>query len=256
MEKLFAYLKKTNLLFTDTIDREEFFDEKLVLDNENIDTTNSISLYNLLASFNKLYLLFKKEYTQLENLGIGEEFYFNEYQNFQSDGDNYRVLVLYVTGQDIVDDPYALLYLREINGEIKPFICDRMHNYRQNIELDENISKEYLDLFAKYGTLINAYNTLRRCQPYGDGINCMFIAIEDKNDDLLTEIKKFDISFGCTSASMQYYISLIIKMGEEFGIDYGNSIVKLNGIDQPIDKSQYDEIFKDTYLNKKYLKHM
>lgn len=59
-EKLDKYIKESNFVFTDTIDRLDFCRVDFDIDKTKVNYVDSISLLRLVTSFNKLYLSFRK----------------------------------------------------------------------------------------------------------------------------------------------------------------------------------------------------
>ena len=78
-KELDEYIKKCNLVFTNTIDRKDFCNADFDANKAVVNYDESISLMNLVSSFNKLYTLFKKEYKELVKLNLGKSVHFLNY---------------------------------------------------------------------------------------------------------------------------------------------------------------------------------
>ena len=68
MNELDKFIKEINLIFTNTIQSIDFCRVGFDLEDQKINYENTINMYKLVSSFNKLYLPFKKEYDDLEKL--------------------------------------------------------------------------------------------------------------------------------------------------------------------------------------------
>lgn len=259
MKELDRYIKQWNLVFTDTSDRLDFCRVDFDIDKTEVNYDGSISLYNLVSSFNKLYLLFKKEYEELEKLNLGKDIEVLSFEKFDYNGDDYRSLIFYIDEPTITKHGDTILYLREINGEMKPLVTNNRNPfdknyYREDIKLNDDIAKKYLDLFEKYSLLLNTYNYLKNRQIFGDGTNGIYTSIDNYNSNLLKGLNKFKISFGSTYFDTERFIEILINLGENFGIDYDNSKMILDNEETSIDKETSDRLFANVYVNKKYTK--
>lgn len=254
MEELNRCIKKWNLVFTDTLTSRDFCRVGFDLNREEVDYSDSMSLFNFIASFNKLYVLFKEDYDQLEKMNIGKEIYPLSFQKFTSDNDDYRLLILFVDRPTITSHKRTILYLREINGKMEPFVTDDYNSYRENVVLDNTKAQAYLDLFEKYSLLLETYNYLDNRQMFGDGTNSMFTVIDDYQSNLLEGLKKFNLRISSSYFDTGYYVDLSINLGDNFGIDYGNCRMLVDDEDVSVDAETYDKIFSSTYINKKYTK--
>ena len=259
MEKLDKYIKECNLVFTDTIDRLDFCRVDFDIDKIKIDYIDSINLLHLVSSFNKLYLSFKKEYDELDKLNLGKTIEILSFEKFDYNGDNYRNLILYIDNPFITNHENTLLYLREINGEIKPFITNNINPfdekyYREKVKLNNDIVKKYLDLFEKYSLLLETYNHLKNNQIFGDGTNYIFTVIDNGNSNLLEGLKTFKFSFGSAYFDAEYYAEFLINLCDNFGLDYDNCKIVLDCENIKTDEEVCRKVLNNVYLNKKYAK--
>lgn len=89
---------------------------------------------------------------------------------------------------------------------------------------------------------------------FGDGTNYIFTVIDEYKSNLLEGLNKFKICFGSSHFSSEYYIELVINLGENFGIDYENCKLKLDNCTENIKKEDYEKILTRVYVNKGHLK--
>ena len=260
MEKLDKYIKGCNLVFTDTMNRLDFCRVDFDIDKTEVNYAHSINLLQLVSSFNKLYLSFKKEYDELDKLNLGKTIEVLSFGKFNYNGDNYRNLTLYIDNPIITNHENTILYLREINNEIKPFVTnDKLPSekgyYQENVKLNKDIAKKYLDLFEKYHLLLETYNHLKNNRIFADGTNYISTNIDNyDNNNLLKGLRTFKITFGSTYFDTNYHVEFSINLGENFGIDYDSCKLFLDDENTFIDNANYDKIFEDVFINKKYLK--
>ena len=256
MNDIKEYLKSCNLVFTDTIDRYAFATVGFDINKQEVNYDGSISLLDLVSSFNKLYLSFIKEYDKLPKLKLGKNVEALDFSKFDFDKDSYRILRLYISKPVITKHENTLLYLREINGEILPYVTNGKSPYdngyyHEDVKIDTEITKKYLDLFEKYSLLLESYNYFKNKFVFGDGTNCLFTLIDDYvHCNLLDGLHKFKISFGSDGDS----IDLPINLGDNFGLDYDHCKVILDSKEIPRSKEEYDDILASTYINKQYTK--
>lgn len=260
MKELDEYLKTCNLVFTDTVDRLDFCKVDFDIDSETVNYDDSISLLKMVSSFNKLYSSFKKEYDELPKLNLGEHVEVLNYANYSFDNDDYRTLFFYVEKPTMTNHSYTYLYLREINDEIKPFVSNNKNvfdkkYYRHDIKLNNEIAKKYLDLFQKYELLLNSYQYFKNKLIFGDGTHCIITTIDNyHNSSLLEGLHQFKIFWGSAYFDTEYFIELPINLGDNFGIDYDNCKIVLDGKEIKIDKEEFDRILANVFVNEQYTK--
>lgn len=259
MQKIDELLKEYNLIFTGTKDRRDFCKINFNIDKEEVNYDNCISLFDLVSSFNKLYTMFKKEYEAIKRFNLGKETEVISFDKFTYDDAEYRILSLYIDEPNIIDEPETLLYLREFDEEIRPYITNNKNPfeksyYYKELELDSKVVKQYLDLFEKYSLLLETYKYLKNARLFGDGTYAMFTIIDDHKSNILNGLKNFKICFGDNHFNVEHFLTLSINLGENFGIDYDNCSYKINKEEQSFTPEEYIEILKKTYINKKYTK--
>lgn len=240
------YVKVLNAIFTNT---------DLIWTNENdqkinINYDDSINLFNLVSSFNELYQSFKKEYAKLTKLSLGENIEILDYFEFTLNNDNYRVLMMYIDKPLVTNHPDTILYLREINGKLMPFVTNNLNkfakgHYQDDIKLDEELAKKYLDLFSQYNQLLKMYNYFKNQFVFGDGSNTLVTEI---TGDFLKELKTFKIFFG----SFDEITKLFINLGDNFGLAYDECHFIVNDKKVAIKNADFDYLFNNVYLNKVY----
>ena len=256
MSNLDEYIKKCNLVFTDTVGRLDFCRKDFDTNKAEVNYHDSVNLLHLVSSFNKLYVDFEKEYSVLEKLDLGKEPMVIDFNKFDADRDIYRVLVISIEKSSITKHRNTFLYIREINGEIKPFVTNNINPfdkeyYREDVELDNKLATKYLDLFEKYSVLLDSYKYLRNGQLFGDGTNVMFTIIDDYHSVLLEGLHNFTISFGSLYFDAEYFVDIVMNLGNNLTIDYEKSKLRLD--DKEIAKeNDYEKILKNVYINKKY----
>lgn len=250
MEKLEQYIKEYNLVFTETIKEAKFW--KVDIDKVDVDYTNSVSFFHFVSSFNKLYLSFKEEYEQLENLNLGEHVDVIDFCEYE-DGREIR-LEVYNPYTINVNDNDPFVYLYEDRSEIGAYADNHIpffdEEYRkEELKIDKAVIKKYLDLFKKYDALFIAYNYFKNRPLFSDGISSISTSIDNYNSYLLDGLKTFNIVFGVPSA---YYFLLSIKLGNDFGINYDECKLMLDGSKIDTEEETWDKLLTKVYVNKKY----
>lgn len=256
MNKLDEFIKEVNLAFTETIKREDFCRIGFDIDKIEVDYNNTISLYNLVSSFNKLYLEFKKEYETLDKLELGEYIEIVNFSKSEFNQNKYRILRIYVQKPIICNHNNTILYLVEENENLSSFITNRKNDkdyrvIRENIKLNPVTIKKYLDLFEKYELLLETYNYLKRQFVFGNGTDTLFTRI---GDNLTSGLTYFKLEYGSSYINSEYFIKLFINLGNDFGIDYDKSEIVLDSENKEVDEELVNKLLNNTYIHKRYLK--
>lgn len=262
MNELELFIKRINLFFTNTVSINDVSKVPGIdYENTDINYENTISLYNLVKSFNELYLKFKKEYDNIEKFELGEYVEIIEYANYRSsfDDKDYRHLIFYIENPTICNHKYTYLYFFDKNKEPSALITSNTTRnsyeegyYREAINLDLNKVSKYLDLFSKYQVLLDTYNYLKNQFIFGDSSNILCSHIDG---DLLKGLESIKLTLGSLDFFSEDSIVLYINLGENFGIDYKKSSVILNNNIINFENKDIDKIVNDTYISKKYLKN-
>lgn len=260
MNDLERSIKRFNLIYTDTLHREDLTRNDIDIENMDVNYDKSVSLYELICSFNKAHLMFKEDYNYVHKLNLGKKVEIDNYLSFTDDDNNkYRVLTIYIHNPSIINSEYTYLYLREINGKVRPFVSNDINfldddYYRINVRLNEKRAKEYLDLFDKYSLLFELYRFLKAEIIYNDPTFSLFTRIDSDKNSFLDSMNNFTISLGAGySLSPGDHITASINLGKKIDVDLDNSLIELNGKKQEINKVMILDILKNVYVNGKYL---
>lgn len=258
MKEMDNYIKKCNLAFTNTCNRKDFFYYNFDIDKKEVNYDSSISLFELVSSFNKLYLEFKEEYDKLEKLDLGDNVELINFNKYSVNDSNYRVSKFYISGSHLTTSSDTFLYLREINGKIKPFVTNDYHRsdkkyFYKDINLDREIAKKYLDLFEKYNSLLTIYDYLKYKRLFGDGSSSIFTVIDNHHSNLLKGLNTFRIIIGGDYVDTDFSFDLFVNLGKEFGLNKDKCKLFLDYKNTPINKDVFNEILNNLYINKEYL---
>lgn len=256
MNDLDNFIKEINLVFTNTIDKYEFCRVGFNIDDVNVNYDGSISLYELVSSFNKLYLNFKKDYEQLDKIQFGKYLQFGNFFKSEREDCDYMELMFYVDEPYVCNHSETLLYLVSENSVISSFVTNGINPFDKNyyfeyIELDSNKAKQYLDLFEKYQALLATYQSLKCSFLFGDGTNVIFTEI---GGELIDELNFFRLSFGSAFIDTEYFVKLIAKLGEQLVVDYDNSEIILDSKNEDVNEDVVNKLLKDVFVHKKYLR--
>ena len=196
--------------------------------NKEIDYENSISFYNLVDSFNKLYLKFKNDYNKLDKWNLGKYKVLDVYSKEGEEG-LYRSLVIYIDEPDkmICDYDETLLYIVEKNEEIYGRITNNLNYFDKNyynkkIDIDKNKASKYLDFFLRYKLFTDAYDFFKIRTIWGNGTTMIFSKI---CGDMFEEHCNFELSFGNCFFNYEDYIKVVFELGDELRINYNDSTV-------------------------------
>lgn len=256
MEELDRFIKELNLVFTNTIDRIEFCRVGFDINTENVNYENTTNLYNLVSSFNKLYLKFKKDYETLQKLELGKSIEILDFNKFNIDKDYYRTLIIYIDEPTICNHNDTLLYICEKNDKIYSFVTNNINPfdknyYRKDLKLDSEKCKEYLDLFEKHKLLLDTYKYLKNKFVFGDGTNTLFTRIKG---EFLEELTDFEINFGQCFMNTEHYVKILFYLGKNLNIDIDKCKIILDCEEIKPNKNLIDKFSNNIHINKRYLK--
>ena len=242
-------IKEFNLIYTDTLKRDDFFTVGFDSKEKLLNLKKCITLYKLINDFNKKYNEFIEEYKQLNKFDFGE---YMEIIRFIKK-DNYREL--WIWAPDIIDKGDSIIKMIEENDEIYT-ICTNEINpsdkeyYSITLDFDKNKVETYLNLFERYKKIIGQYNYLKNQMIFGDGCTTMFSKIEG---NLLEQLKTFEICLGNDYFNTNDFIKILIKLGKKIEIDYSKVHLDINTIDEQVKEEDAEKILKKVYINEKYL---
>ena len=248
MQTMKEFLRECNLIFTKTLTIYDFARRDINIDEVEINYEDCINLFELIYSFNNLYLSFKNEYDKLEKLNVGEEIFLNHFSKFNIGKENYRVLSFDVDKPTITNHPNTVLHFREVNNKLDAFVSDGMSSrdkyYHEKVEISETLIKSYLDLFERYELLFKSFDDLKNRQIMGDQIFSLYTVIDEYEADILKGLKEFKVMFG----NDKKYVNITMNLGENFGINTEKS----NICEEQKEEKEYKELLNNTYVNKIY----
>ena len=238
------FIYEFNLVSTGSVKDVEELMCRVNNNDIDVDYKNSVSMYDFVNSFNKLYLKFRDDLELLPSLGIDGNIMLGWYDGCKNS--KYERLTLFVGEEKII-------YIDRINDRYECYIAnvisvsDEDFGY-EKLNISADVIKKYLEFGNKYDVLIDGYNNFKNKQIFCNGYSMMFTKI---NGGLFSESNTFEISFGNVSMNYEDYINIVFKLGNNLEIDYDNSMVKLVGTLYD-DKSMFiDDCIKRIYINKK-----
>lgn len=215
------------------------------------DDDNSITLYNFVESYMKLYSDFKEEYESLEKLNIGEYNNVIEY----IDNDNFRLLSLQLNEQEKDSIVPAEIYNRLIiqenynskNGILAYFStgsskCNRVVPVTN---VSSSILTGYLDLFGKYRQLFDFYRDIRLGGCFLPNQSVTF-RIDANNDSLINGLESIEVYI-----ESKYVFD--IKRYMLINTNYPSWSIGSSMIDYYKCRTKFgDENFSDLFLHEEY----
>ena len=249
MNELDKFIKEMNLVFTNTLTRDDFCVVDFDLDKQEINYNNSISLYELLNKFNTVYQKFKTEYNNL-NINLAEKIDFVSY----SKKEDYRCLGLYLQNPLMANYKETMFYLRNDKEKSMAFITNNSfgkYYYYKIIEIEDIKIIEILDLFEKYEDLFNIYNYLKNQLVFGDSTNVLLTRIDG---DIFKNITNFKLYIGQLYFNYTNNISIDVNIEDELKINSDKVEAELKSNTYPLTDEDVNKILTKTYINKKYLR--
>lgn len=253
-------IKTLNLVYTDTIKSKDFCRVDFDINKTEVNYDNSISFYDLIYAFNKLYNSFKKKYDALEKFDFCQEQYPVWFSEFDID-QHYRVLELFVDGCDLKRFLYENLELnlREIDGKNESYITNGIEYlsspdyYYEDLNLDDNIVKKYLDLFQEYDLLMKLFQRLYNEMIFGNGTYTIFTEIKSEKKYFGDKLNTIKLFFGAGYFNANYNITIVLKLGDTIEFDLDNCKIDLDDEIIPATNEVCSKILKSIFINGKYL---
>jgi len=211
-----------------------------------INYDNSISLKEFLYYFGISYKKFKEDLDKLPKFNLGKSFDFWNYWNHGNETE----ITLCIDNPTIIDDSFCYLNIVKNNdsNEIKCYVSKNDIEYyiRMNeINIDDNFARSYLDLGSKYSDFIDFYN-------FSNGNvavswqNCM-ISVK-YNGDLYKNVDNVTLNV-IMEYKDNYYITNIVFDLDTLSINYDKSNAVKDG--KEVNKKEIiDTMISNTYVYK------
>ena len=267
-DKIDEYIKWCNL---DLTNPDEDYDDESFANDVQINYDNCVSLFSLASSFNSLYISFKKELDRLPKLDIGSKVDVikflkrKSYRNLKHELvlDNVkesRKLELFICNPIFADLPAGTkstyFYLEEQDDQIVAYATNNLYHddsfFIKDVDFDKKIAKQYLDLFEKYNLLLEIYHSLKGCILYGNGDTMLSINIDDWKSNLLRGLNELTVSTSTNCG--ESYTEIVLKLGEDFGIEYNKCKMEYELEPMEITKEDYSNVLTNVYVNKEHTK--
>lgn len=253
--KIKRWTKELSLGFTKSISMKEYHENINNIDN--IDVKNmeeSISIYNLINSFNKLYISFKHDLDKLEKMPFEKSI--RDLSFFESKDKN-KYLTLLIENPAFYDDEKILLEIKEENNIVNTYITNGLSAGEDyffdeiDLGIDESIFKLYLDLFQKHQLFLELYRFLNN-KFISSGISCSGIntKIDCIEKNLFSGLSSMNIFIGNDAINNEEKCEVSVNLGEELKLDLDKCQLQL-WIGHPIyaNLETYEYILKNIFLH-------
>lgn len=188
---------------------------------ENPNYNDSISLYDFLYSFGKMYKSFKEDLDNLPKFNLGESFQYWDYSEYGSE----KETTLLVDKPNIVDNDFCYLNIIKSSEGIKCYVSTDDHEYyfkNNEVKIDESHAEKYFTFIEKYLHFIDCYNISKGNTMFS---NQHYLIISDYSGDIYNKIDniilKIDIDF-----QDRNYVAKIIFDLNNLSIDYDKSLIE------------------------------
>lgn len=232
-------------------------------------TSDVISIYDLIVGFNNKYSQFVEEYKNLasknrlgmiidvEGLVSGKN----------DDGQDVRTLVLRVGKHNLkVSKDSSIIYVRltEFNGKYyradysastsRKYSDDsgkNKANYRW-IPLKPEIIKAYIDLFDKYRDVLYTYERLKKLCVMEDISIILQTSLDGFRNVSTVNVEDLVVSLRFNS-DKQDFIRVKVHLDKTPCYDFDGCMATINEVNTPLSQKSCDEILKGLLINTKYL---
>ena len=239
-----------NLISTHTVeDAYEYHVIKEVVKNL-VNKKDSISLYYLVDSFNKMYNCFKKELSELPRLDFEGSFSYRCYVEGKERTSNkdFQFLVLHIDGSR---KKRANLIMQETEGVQECYRTDEwgfMLGYGINktqVSIDESTVRKYLDFFQKYEPFLKTYTDINNKLLFTNGTTTLESNI---NGNVMKDLTTFTLRVANYYPPSADLFEIPIALGNDIKIDYDHSKAIYNSNPVENKKEVIDELLKNLYV--------
>ncbi len=188
---------------------------------EEPDFDNSISIYDFMHFFGKMYKRFKEDLDNLPEFNLGESFELWDYSNY---GDEREVTII-INNPTMVDTDSCYINIVEKDNDTKCYLSTNDHEYysRSNeIDLDEAFSKKYIDFLEKYVYFIDCYNISSENSMYSSPealILCKY------NGNLYKNLENIELKIMLDYFGHSYNADIIFDL-KTLSVDYDKSNIE------------------------------
>lgn len=251
--KEFEY--RFNLASTHTAkDIKEWCD--ILSDNLNvpIKKENTISLYDFVNSFNKIYKYFKRDLAMLPKYDFGKSISLMRYGEKNEDTNNKEFLMLYIDepNKSIVNDTGTQLLVWVKDNEYESYVTNDLglltkKHYFKRVYIDKNVMRKYLDFFKKYNSFIEVFERIHSSAIFSNGTSVIFFKIEG---DIMKKLNKITLEFGNYFLSDSEDFEIPILLGDNIAIDYNNSKIRCHELEEKNKAEIIDYLLKNIYVHR------
>ncbi len=210
------------------------------LEHPNLD--DSVSLYNLLYSFGKMYKSFLNDYNNLPKFNLGKSFQYWDYSEYDSEKES----TLLIYEPTIVNNEFCYLNIVKNNGDIKSYVSIDDHQYylkNNEIDLDKSFAKKYFDFIEKFLHFMDCFNLSKSNIMFS---NQHYSIMSDYNGNIYSKLDNMILKIDMNYKDKNYIAEIIFDL-DNLSIDYDKSLIK--GIDG--NKTDIiNDIVNGIYINK------
>ena len=215
---------------------------------------DTVSLINFIDDTRKTYIDFKDEYNEKCTLDIGEN---NDFESFENKTN--RKLILYINTKPGIKNqvPWPFSNRLVITEFFDGYQAMFTRNYLRYIaDFDQDILKNYLDVFQKYNPLFRAFNYINGIIPVGSN-KYLELSFDAHNDSFINNLDGINIKlYDRDDKGNRFFINIYVDLKEETRIDYDKSFMKVqNNIVLNPDLNIFDEILNNLCVDVKDLKY-
>jgi len=251
--ELEKYKKYYNMLSTLSASINEMCNNSF---NEiDIDTSNSITFYDLILTFNNLYQEFKQHLSTLPNLNIGTGITF---LSMESIDDRIIFIELNVEKSNTcLDDDFDIRLIYKNGIYYHQILKEKgQHDEEKSnkIYINPAIIKDYVDLAKEYEPLLKAYSYLKNAFIYGNGSTTLFSTI---TGDIMQELNEFKLAFGTNFRNGEIHFNITFDLAKDLKRNIDKDEIIINCQKQTKNTQEtINHLLNTLYINRKLLPEM
>ncbi len=215
---------------------------------------NTISLYDFINSFNKLYNYFKRDLAMLPKYNFGKNISLISYEEKNEGTKHEEFLMLYIDEPDksIANGIGTNLLVWSKDNVYEAYVTNNLgllnkNHYFNKINIDTDVIRKYLDFFKKYNSFIETCKIIQTRSVFSNGTSIIFFSIDG---DIMKGLNKITLEFGNYFLNVSEDFKIPILLGDDITIDYDNSEIRCRELEEKNKVEIIDYLLKSIYIHR------
>lgn len=256
MNKLDKAVKEFNMIYTDTVQPSDMCRTNYHFKNQEVNFENSVSLRDVRDTILGTHKQMLEEYGKLESLEFGDGYEVLDFFT-PSKSERVRELKMVLDNPSLIDADENFVYFVDNEGKLESFVTNGYYllddNFKKkDLNISDEIIKEYLDLFGKYKPLIDFFNYYKTYMIFGDGRYKLYSTINTTKNRFNSPIRNLEL-YGHLDQYLSNGNTFTINTLGSGKVDLERSSLTVEDENMKLSAKEYNEFLESIYVNKKHL---